>query len=72
MRTAIVCGAVALAGLLSACATNRETADTGYSSTVAAEAPPPPPPAYQPSYQPPPPPPAYTPPPADLRAGERG
>lgn len=72
MRLAIVC-ALAAAGLaVSACATHTETADTGYTSTVAAEAPPPAPPP-PPAYEAPPPPPAYAPPPADAtRAGERG
>jgi hypothetical protein len=69
MRIAAVC-ALALAGLLSACASTTETADTGYTSTVAAEAPPPPPPPPAATYQAPPP--SYVPPADTTRAGERG
>jgi hypothetical protein len=72
MRTVAVC-ALALAGLLSACASTTESADTGYVAPTAAAAPPepayvpPPAPAYQA-----PPPPAYVPPAEPARSGERG
>jgi hypothetical protein len=71
MRIVAFCAIAALAAGLSACATNPETADTGYTTTAAAEAPPPPPPVYD--QPPPPPPPVYAPPPSDpARSGERG